>query len=199
MQPNRSRAWPPVERKRHGPLRRIAHIVFGVCDVKHARLRSSIFQFQQNRSCRRRILDLLPTNLGGVLRLHHLFFRLLLVLLLFFLVLVAGLLALVSLVALVVLVRLSADLSPGFCAYTSAGLAANIAIIPAIKNKTNFRITIPLDLTQCITNSALRILCNSPRSVNLSASPVSARSTGFTWAKDATQIRQSFDAVLIAP
>src|SRR5215470_4184306 len=84
MQPDRGRTRTAIKRKCQRPLGRIAHIVLRVRDVEHAGLRRSIFQFQQNRSRRRGVLDLLAAHFDGVLGQHHLFFWLLFV---FFLVL----------------------------------------------------------------------------------------------------------------
>jgi hypothetical protein len=98
VQPDRSGTRPSVKREGHRPLGRIAHVVFRIRDVEHTSFRRSVFQLQQDRSCRCGVLDLLAANLDGVLGLHHLLFRLLLVLLLLLLLLLllAGLFALVS-------------------------------------------------------------------------------------------------------
>src|SRR5262249_8795408 len=76
----------------------------------------------------------------------------------------------------------SEDFSPGFCAHIGLGFTVPSASVAPIKNEINLAILSSPELHGTCNSNAHRILCDSPRRVNLSALP-----------DDETEIQQTFD------
>src|SRR5256885_6775212 len=75
MQPHRRGTRAAIEAEGERALARVADIILGIRDVEDAGLGRAVFELQEDRAGCRRVLDLLPTDLQGMLGLNNFFFR----------------------------------------------------------------------------------------------------------------------------
>src|SRR6266699_7275857 len=74
MQPHRRGTRAAIEAEGERALARVANVILGIRDVEDAGLGRAVFELQEDRAGCRRVLDLLPTDLQGMLGLNDFFF-----------------------------------------------------------------------------------------------------------------------------
>src|SRR6266513_4454963 len=75
MQPHRRGTRAAIEAEGERALARVAAVILGMRDVENACLGRAVFELQEDRAGCGRVLDLLPTDLQGMLGLNDFFFR----------------------------------------------------------------------------------------------------------------------------
>jgi len=75
MQPHRRGTRAAIEAEGERALARVADVILGIRDVEDAGLGRAVFELQEDRAGCRCVLDLLPTDLQGMLGLNNFFFR----------------------------------------------------------------------------------------------------------------------------